>query len=78
MISFRQTYRSHSINDVGRKLLYIKRDANYNWKIVSEVWTKFGIDKEDGLRVAFRPSQRFFETEDPSRILKIKYTTQKN
>lgn len=76
VISFRQHYKSGTIDDVGKKLLYIKRDAYYNWKIVSEVWTKLGIDKEGGTRIAFGPSQRFFDTENPSDILDIKYTSE--
>ena len=73
VVSFKQFYKSHSINDVGKKILYMKKDEYYNWKIISELWTKHGIDKEERPKVAFNPSQRFFETEDPSQILEIKY-----
>ena len=73
VLSFKQFYKSNSINDVGKKLLYMKKDEYYNWKIISEIWTKFGIDKEEHPKVAFSPSQRFFKTEDPSQILEIKY-----
>ena len=75
VISFKQFYKSRSINDTGKKLLYLKKDDYYNWKIVSEIWTKVGIDKiaEGQAQVAFDPSQRFFDTEDPSQILNIKY-----
>ena len=76
VVSFRQHYKSRSIDDVGKKLLYIKKDAYYNWRIVSEVWTKLGIDREKEPTIAFGPSQRFFDTENPSDILDIKYTTQ--
>ena len=78
VVSFRQHYESRSINDVGKKLLYMKKDEYYNWKIVAEVWTKVGIDRGKNTKVAFRPSQRFFETENPSQILEIKYPTQNN
>ena len=46
VVSFRQEYKSGSIDDAGKKLLYMKRDDHYNWKIVSEVWTKLGIDPD--------------------------------
>ena len=71
-------YQSNTINDTGKKLLYLKKDEYYNWKIVSEVWSKVGLETEEDKRVAFRPSQRFFETENPSQILEIKYAKQNN
>lgn len=68
--TFKQLYRSTSINDVGKKILYFKRDEYYNWKIVAESWSKDGItgqSNED--KVAFQPSMRFFESQNPSLIL---------
>ncbi len=80
VLSFKQFYKSNTIDDVGKKLLYIKQDEYYNWKIISEVWTKVGIDKKEHSKVAFGPSQRFFKTEDPSQILEveIKYAKKGN
>ncbi len=57
--TFTQTYRSNSINDTGKKTLYLKRDENYDWKIASEGWSKLTADGM-GEQVAFRPSMRFF------------------
>ncbi len=59
VITFTQTYQSKTINDTGRKLLYLRQDENYNWKIVSEVFTKNGLENMD--KVAFEPSLRFFK-----------------
>lgn len=59
VITFTQTYQSNTINDTGRKLLYLRQDENYNWKIVSEVFTKNGLENID--KVAFEPSLRFFK-----------------
>lgn len=51
-----QDYQSTVINDVGRKTLYLKKDSNYDWKIVGELW-----EKADGNKMAFTPSKRFFK-----------------
>ena len=59
VITFTQNYQSKTINDTGRKLLYLRQDENYNWKIVSEVFTKNGMENMD--KVAFEPSLRFFK-----------------
>lgn len=59
VITFSQSYQSNTINDTGRKLLYLRQDENYNWKIVSEVFTKNGLENLD--KVAFEPSLRFFK-----------------
>ena len=59
VVTFTQSYQSNTINDTGRKLLYLKQDGNYNWKIVSEVFTKNGLENMD--KVAFEPSLRFFK-----------------
>jgi murein L,D-transpeptidase YafK len=37
----RQNYKSAIINDIGKKTLYLKKDDNYNWKIVAELWDRF-------------------------------------
>jgi murein L,D-transpeptidase YafK len=59
VITFTQNYQSKTISDTGRKLLYLRQDANYNWKIVSEVFTKNGLENMD--KLAFEPSLRFFK-----------------
>lgn len=62
VVTFSQTYRSKTINDTGRKLLYLRQDSNYNWKIVSEVFTKNGLENLD--TIAFQPSLRFFKNRE--------------
>lgn len=70
--TFQQSYKSNTIQDIGKKTLYLKRDEYYNWKIVSERWTKKGVeDNEKAVEqlASFQPSQRFFESTDPRAIL---------
>lgn len=62
VVTFTQKYVSNKINDTGKKLLYMKQDDSYNWKIVSEVWTKNGLEGYD--RMAFEPSMRFFKEDN--------------
>jgi murein L,D-transpeptidase YafK len=69
MITFKQNYQSNTIKDHGRKVLYLKKDQYYNWKIISENWSKWGMEPTDEQSVAFRPSMRFFKTRIPSQIL---------
>jgi murein L,D-transpeptidase YafK len=70
MATFKQEYRSKTIQDVGRKTLYLKQDEYYNWKIVSEKWSKHGIPTTPVTnQVAFQPSNRFFESSNPRKIL---------
>jgi murein L,D-transpeptidase YafK len=59
IVSFTQKYQSKLINDTGRKILYLKQDNSYNWKIVNEVWSKNGVEGNDS--IAFEPSMRFFK-----------------
>lgn len=56
VVQLQQDYRSSVINDVGKKTLYMKKDSNYDWKIVGELW-----EKADNGHVAFTPSKRFFK-----------------
>lgn len=56
VVSLEQDYKSSIINDIGKKTLYLKKDQNYDWKIVGEIWSK--IDEN---LVAFSPSKRFFK-----------------
>ena len=59
VVTFTQKYQSKTINDAGKKLLYLKQDDAYNWKIVSEVFSKNGAEGND--KIAFEPSMRFFK-----------------
>ena len=62
-IVFSQHYKSNNINDTGRKTLYLKRNKNYEWEIVSELWHKLNDNEQTVINpVAFRPTMRFFET----------------
>jgi murein L,D-transpeptidase YafK len=56
-VTLRQDYRSAVINDTGKKTLYLQKDADYNWKIVAELWEKL----PDQDNIAFVPSMRFFK-----------------
>jgi len=57
---------------MGRKILYLKRDEYYHWKIVDEIWTKAGLEEDSSKseeKIAFRPSMRFFNSTNPETIL---------
>ncbi len=56
VVHLQQDYQSSVINDIGKKTLYLKKDANYEWKIVGELWSKSGTNN-----VAFTPAKRFFK-----------------
>jgi murein L,D-transpeptidase YafK len=56
VVNLQQDYRSVVINDIGKKTLYLKKDENYDWKIVGELWSK--VESEN---LAFSPSKRFFK-----------------
>jgi len=56
VVQLEQDYRSSVINDIGKKTLYLKKDSNYDWKIVGELWEKV----EGTSTLAFTPSDRFF------------------
>lgn len=62
VVTFTQKYQSNTINDAGKKLLYLKQDDAYNWKIVSENFNKLGFEGND--KIAFEPSMRFFKDSD--------------
>jgi murein L,D-transpeptidase YafK len=57
VVTLEQNYSSDIIQDVGKKVLYLKRNNEYQWKIVSETWTKLPNDSS----IAFTPKMRFFE-----------------
>lgn len=72
--NFIQDYKSNTLEDIGRKTLYLKQDDYYQWKIVSENWTKRGIGEnvqETSPEVAFQPSLRFFHTNEVEKIMDI-------
>jgi murein L,D-transpeptidase YafK len=56
VVHLQQEYHSPVINDTGKKTLYLKKDRNYDWKIVGEVWAPI-----EDKNVAFSPSKRFFK-----------------
>ncbi len=80
VVSFIQDYRASNLADVGKKLLYMKKNEYYDWKIVSEVWTKHGLENFDEIqnKVAFQPSMRFFNTLNPEQIMEITPATTPN
>lgn len=58
VINFIQEYQSNTINDSGRKTLYLVRDDSYEYKIISETWGK--LLSKDLNNPTFNPSMRFF------------------
>jgi murein L,D-transpeptidase YafK len=56
VVTMLQDYNSDVIQDVGKKVLYLVRDENYNWKITAEQWYKL----EENSNIAFTPAPRFF------------------
>lgn len=56
VVHLQQDYRSSIINDIGKKTLYLKKDANYDWKIVGELWAK-----AESANTAFTPTKRYFK-----------------
>lgn len=78
LISFLQDYQSKTIQDIGVKKLYLKRDEWHQWKIVYEGWTKQGISEEGETRVAFKPSLRFFKSGQPDQIMTVPINKKEN
>jgi murein L,D-transpeptidase YafK len=60
VIQLTQDYKSDIIKDIGKKILYLKKDKNYQWKIVAEIWSKLDVAERN---LAFIPSMRFFKEE---------------
>lgn len=50
-----QDYKSAVINDTGHKTLYLKKNSNYEWKIVGELWSKAEANS-----TPFSVSNKFF------------------
>jgi murein L,D-transpeptidase YafK len=61
VIQLTQDYKGEVIKDIGKKTLYLKKDKNYQWKIVAELWSKLDLTERN---IAFIPSMRFFKQEN--------------
>lgn len=59
VVTMVQDYNSPVIKDIGKKTLYLKKNASYEWKIVSEEWSKLSEERN----IAFTPKMRFFGTQ---------------
>lgn len=57
VVTLEQDYQSPIINDIGKKTLILKKNASYQWKIISETWSKIQNDRD----IAFTPSMRYFD-----------------
>ncbi len=64
VVTFEQDYSSRVINDIGKKVLYLKQNKNYEWKIVAEEFKK--LKGESHLK-KFVPAQRFFTSANMSK-----------
>jgi murein L,D-transpeptidase YafK len=56
VVTLEQSYKSDIIEDIGKKVLYLKRNSEYKWKIVSETWSRLPSNNS----IAFTPKMRFF------------------
>ncbi len=75
VVTFKQDYTSNTINDIGKKTLYLKRDPYYKWKIVAERWQRIPMDiTNEREHLSFEPSQRFFTSQDPKQIFTLNLT----
>lgn len=68
VVTLGQVYKSNTIEDIGKKTLYLKRDSSYKWKIVTEIWSKLGT-QIDYTTAFFNPSLRFFKSVSPESVL---------
>ena len=67
LVTMEQNYNSEVIQDIGKKKLYLKKNSNYDWKIVAEVFTKLDETNRD---VAFVPSMRYFKEDQNKNVSK--------
>ncbi|AYF44234.1 MULTISPECIES: L,D-transpeptidase family protein [Halobacteriovorax] len=75
VVTFKQDYKSNTVNDIGKKTLYLKRDPYYKWKIVAERWQRIPMDiTNEREHLSFEPSQRFFTSQDPKQIFTLNLT----
>lgn len=56
VVHLQQDYKSEVINDIGKKTLYLKKNKNYEWKIVGEIWAPLTETPD-----SFTPGKRFFK-----------------
>lgn len=61
VVTLEQNYSSSLVSDIGKKTLYLKKDKNYQWKIVGENWSSM---RDKSQNIAFVPSMRFFNNEE--------------
>ncbi len=66
VVTFKQDYTSRSVNDTGKKVIYLKQDQYYNWKIINESWQKI-TETKTAYQANFTPSMRFFNENPPMR-----------
>ena len=57
VVTMVQDYNSALIQDMGKKVLYLRKNANYQWKIVAEEWSRL---EEEDRTIAFVPKMRYF------------------
>ncbi len=62
VVTFTQKYKSNTINDTGKKLLYMRKDDGYEWKIIAEIWAKLPSGANNlADRRPYTPTPRFFK-----------------
>jgi len=64
VVTMEQDYDSPVVKDIGKKTLYLKKDENYQWKIVNESFSKLDAERN----IAFTPSMRFFNQQSKKEI----------
>jgi len=52
-----QEYHSNTVNDTGKKTLYLVKDKDYNWKIIHESWSKIDPKRD----IAFAANINYFK-----------------
>jgi len=70
VVTMEQDYKSDLIQDIGKKVLYLEKNDNYEWKIISENW--YSLPENYG--VAFEPKQRFFlstQKDQSDRVVRV-------
>ncbi|MBT4792289.1 MAG: L,D-transpeptidase family protein [Halobacteriovoraceae bacterium] len=60
VVTMLQDYTSPVVKDIGKKTLYLQKNASYEWKIVAEKWTKV-LEKQN---IAFTPNKlKYFSSQ---------------
>lgn len=72
VVTMEQDYKSDIIQDIGKKIIYLQKDASYNWKIIAENWYRL----PENYGVAFEPNQRFFLSTDSAQDKLVKVSKQ--